>query len=74
MKTAEELLGDGLVAKLQLEPGKHYVILIAKSALSANGFELLSKYLASLDIPVGILAVRGSPRDSFVGLEITEAP
>lgn len=72
MKTADELFAEGLVAKLELEPGKKYMLFINRSALNQTQIDFCLAWFSEQNIDGFMIAVSGKPKDAIVGLEIHE--
>lgn len=72
MKTADELFAEGLVAKLELEPGKKYILVFDRASLTEAQIDFIMSWMAGYGIDGFMVAVNGKPKDAIVGLEIHE--
>lgn len=71
-KSADELFAEGLVAKLELEPGKKYILVFKRDQLSPYQIDICMAWLIEQNIDGFMIAVSGKPKDAIVGLEIHE--
>lgn len=70
MKTVDEMFAEGLVAKLQLEPGKRYILVMSREAVSDDTLNFVMDHLRLSEIGGLIVTVSGKAKDAIVGLEI----
>lgn len=71
-KGVDELFAEELVAKLQIEPGKKYLLFIDRAALNEDQIDFVMAWCAENHVEGFMIAVNGKPKDAIVGLEINE--
>jgi len=72
-KTAQELVAEGLVAALKMEPGKKYIIIFDHKAFTPHDAMKMTQYISgAMKIENCSARVALAPRDAIAGIEIED--
>jgi hypothetical protein len=71
-KTAQELVAEGLVVALKLEPGKKYVILLDRRSVTDQTLHHMLKWMGMKGLDGMLTVVAGPPKEAILGIEIEE--